>query len=217
MFRVDYTWSKALDTTDCCSGNIYNFYPDTQNAHLEWGRSSMDAEHNVVGNFVWELPFLRGRKDWIGGVLGGWQLSGITTFQTGLPIDPTLGIDQAGVGSSARQRPQVTGNPFIGFGDRTVNQWFNPSAFAIPTIGTFASTSRNFLSQPGTVNWDTSMYKTFRLKERTSLQFRADGYNILNHTEFNTVGLTFTNPSQFGKVITAKNPRYLMLGLRLQW
>jgi hypothetical protein len=217
MFKADYTWSKALDTTDCCSGNIYNFYPDTQNAKLEWGRSSMDAEHNFVANAVWETPFLRGRSGWTGALLSGWQFSAITTFQTGLPIDPTLGIDQAGVGSSARQRPQVISNPFIGFGDRTVAKWFNPADFGLPTIGSFATTSRNFLSQPGTVNWDSSMYKTFKVREKASLQFRADAFNILNHTEFNTLGLTYTTPSQFGKVITAKNPRYLMLGLRLKW
>jgi hypothetical protein len=217
MIRADYTWSKALDTTDCCSGNIYNFYPDTQNAHLEWGRSSMDAEHNFIANYVWELPFLRSHTDLTGKLLGGWQLSGITTFQTGLPIDPTLGIDQAGVGSTARQRPQVVGSPFLGFGDRTVGRWFNPAGFVLPSIATFATTSRNFLSAPGTNNWDMSLYKTFRLQERISLQFRADAFNPWNHTEFSSVGTTYTTPSQFGKVTAAKNARNLMLGLRMQW
>jgi hypothetical protein len=147
MFKADYTWSKALDTTNCCSGNIYNFYPDTRNAHLEWGRSSMDAQHNFIAYYVYELPFLRDHQTLAGKLLGRWQLSGITTFQTGLPIDPVLGIDQAGVGSTARQRPQVVG---------TVTEWFNPAN--LPTIGAFATTSRNFLSAPGTNNWDMSLY-----------------------------------------------------------
>ena len=217
MFKVDYTWSKALDTTDCCSGNIYNFYPDTQNADLEWGRSSMDAEHNFVAYYVWALPFLRNRHDLTGKLLGGWQISGITTIQTGLPIDPNIGLDQAGVGSTARQRPQVVGNPFLGFGDRLVGRWFDPTEFAMPGLATFATTSRNFLSAPGTNNWDMSLYKTFALKERASLQFRADAFNIWNHTEFSTVGLSYSVPSSFGKVTGAKNPRSMMLGLRLQW
>jgi hypothetical protein len=177
----------------------------------------MDAEHNFVGNFVWVVPFLRGSRGVRGAVLSGWQFSGIAEFATGLPIDPNLGLDQAGVGSSARQRPQVTANPTIGFGDRSVKQWFNPADFILPAIGTFATTSRNFISQPGTVNWDSSMYKTFKVKEYVSVQFRADAFNILNHTEFNTLGLTYSTPSQFGKVITAKSPRSMMLGLRLQW
>ena len=217
MFKVDYTWSKALDTTDCCSGNIYNFYPNTQNASLEWGRSSMDAEHNVIGYFVYELPLLRGHTDMAGKLLGGWQISGITTFQSGLPFDPTLGIDQAGVGSTARQRPQVTGNPFLGFGDRTVGRWFDATKFDSPAIGTFATTSRNFLSLPGTNNWDMSLYKTFRLQERTTLQFRADAFNPWNHTEFSSLGTNRSVPSSFGKVTGAKNARNLMLGLRLAW
>jgi hypothetical protein len=214
-FKADYTWSKALDTTDCCSGNIYNFYPDTQNAHLEWGRSSMDAEHNFIAYYVYELPFLRDKTTLAGKLLGGWQLSGITTFQTGLPIDPVLGIDQAGVGSTARQRPQVVGTPVLGHGQRTVTEWFNPANYVLPTIGTFATTSRNFISAPGTNNWDMSLYKTFTLKERASLQFRADAFNPWNHTEFSTLGISYAVPSQFGKVIAAKNARNLMLGLRL--
>jgi hypothetical protein len=214
-FKADYTWSKALDTTDCCSGNIYNFYPDTQNAHLEWGRSSMDAEHNFIAYYVYELPFLRDQKTLAGKVLGGWQLSGITTFQSGLPIDPVLGIDQAGVGSTARQRPQVVGSPVLDRGKRTVTEWFNPSNYVLPTIGTFATTSRNFISAPGTNNWDMSLYKTFKWKERTSLQFRADAFNPWNHTEFSSVGTTYTTPSTFSKITAAKNARNLMLGLRL--
>src|SRR5205085_1058561 len=138
-------------------------------------------------NYVWEIPFLRNQTNLTGKILGGWQLSGITTFQTGLPIDPVLGIDQAGVGTTLRQRPQVTGSPVLGFGDRTAGKWFNPANDVLPQIGTFATTSRNFISMPGTNNWDMSLYKTFRLQERTSLQLRADAFNPWNHTEFNTV------------------------------
>jgi hypothetical protein len=217
MFKADYTWSKALDTTDCCSGNIYNWYANTQNASTEWGRSSMDAEHNFISYFVYELPFMRDHQKLTGKLLGGWQLSAIITIQTGLPIDPVLGIDQAGIGSTSRQRPQVVGSPVLDRSQRTVSEWFNPANYVLPTIGTFATTSRNFISMPGTNNWDMSMYKTFTLKERTSLQFRADAFNPWNHTEFNTVGLTYSTPSTFGKVTAAKNARNLMLGLRLQW
>jgi hypothetical protein len=214
---ADYTWSKALDTTDCCSGNIYNFYPDTQNARLEWGRSSMDAEHNFISYFVYELPFLKNHQSLSGKLLGGWQLSGIVTMQTGLPIDPVLNLDQAGVGSTARQRPQVVGSPFLDRGTRNVNEWFNPADFVLPALGTFATTSRNFLSAPGTNNWDMSMYKTFTLHERANLQLRADAFNPWNHTEFSTVGTNYSSPSTFGKITAAKNARNLMIGLRLQW
>jgi hypothetical protein len=175
----------------------------------------MDAEHNFITYYVYELPFLRGQTTLAGKLLGGWQLSGITTFQTGLPIDPVLGIDQAGVGSTARQRPQVVGSPVLDRGKRTVTEWFNPANYVLATIGTFATTSRNFISAPGINNWDMSLYKTFRLQERASLQFRADAFNPWNHTEFSSVGTTYTTPSTFSKITAAKNARNLMLGLRL--
>ena len=128
-----------------------------------------------------------------------------------------LNLDQAGVGSTSRQRPQVTTSPVLGRGDRTVGKWFNPAAFVLPTIGTFATTSRNFVSRPGTNNWDMSLYKTFKIYERASLQLRADAFNPWNHTEFDTLGLSYATQSSFGKVIAAKNARNLMIGLRLQW
>ena len=98
-----------------------------------------------------------------------------------------------------------------------MSQWFIPGAFALPPAGTFASTSRNFLSGTGTNNWDISLYKTFTLREQTTLQFRADAFNPFNHTEFSGVGLNRSAPSSFSKVTSAKNARNLMLGLRLQW
>ncbi len=217
MFKANYTWSKALDNTDCCSGNIYNPIPNSYNGSPEWGRSSFDAEHNFIADYVWEIPFLLNRKDLIGKALGGWQLSGITTFQSGLPVDALIGKDQAGVGSAQGQRPQSLGNPNLGFGNRTVGEWFNPAQFTLPALGTFASTGRNVVSMPGTNNWDMSLHKTFKIYERMVMQFRADAFNPWNHTEFATVGKTYTTPAQFGKVISAKNARNLMLGLRLQW
>ncbi len=76
LLKADYTWSKALDNTDCCSGNIYNYYPNAHNADLEWGRSSFDAEHNFIATYIYEIPFFHGRRDIAGQALGGWQLSG---------------------------------------------------------------------------------------------------------------------------------------------
>ena len=98
-----------------------------------------------------------------------------------------------------------------------MGEWFNPAAFVAPPLGTFATTGRNLVSIPGTNNWDMSLHKTFKLYERMNLQFRADAFNPWNHTEFSTVGKILTTPSQFGKVITAKNARNLMIGLRLTW
>jgi len=151
-------------------------------------------------------------------VLGGWQLSGVSTFQSGLPLNPQLGRDFAGVGSSSRQRPATSGSPFLAFGDRTADRWFNPTVFSAPALGAFSPLGRNVLSAPGINNWDIALSKIFKLHgERPTLEVRGESYNSFNHTEFNGVGATFFTPASFGKVTSAKNERTFMVGMRLQF
>lgn len=216
-FQVSYTWSKAIDNADF-TGGIYGFVPNTQDSRPERGRSNFDANHNLVASYTYQLPWLKNNSGIVGQALGGWELAGITTFQSGLPINPQLGRDIAGVGSSSRQRPATTGSPFLGLGERNVTTWFNPSVWAAPALGTFAPTGRNVLSGPGINNWDISLSKNFRVyKERSILQVRAESYNTFNHTQFNAVGQTFFVPASFGKITSAKNERSFMLGMRLQF
>jgi hypothetical protein len=216
MFQTAYTWSKAIDNADY-TGGIYGFYPNTQDASGERARASFDANHNFVGSAVWDIPFLRGRNDLVGNILGGWQVSGIYTVRTGLPISPELGRDNAGVGSSTRQRPFATGSPFLGRSERSVTQWFNASVYTNPALGTFSPVGRNILSGPGWNQVDMTFMKYFRMTEGVRLELRAEAYNIFNHTQFNGVGLNFNTPSTFGRITSARDPRSMMLGARLQF
>ena len=149
MFKANYTWSKALDNTDCCSGNIYNPIPNTYNGSSEWGRSSFDAEQNFIADYVWEIPFLLNRTDLVGKTLGGWQLSGITTFQSGLPNDigdwQRSGRRRKHAGAASPGSRQSEPRLWEPHGRRMVQS----REFALPTIGTFATTARNFMSIPG--------------------------------------------------------------------
>ncbi|MFN9084141.1 MAG: carboxypeptidase regulatory-like domain-containing protein [Acidobacteriota bacterium] len=216
MFQTAYTWSKAIDNADYTAG-IYGFYPNTRDASGERARASFDANHNFIGSLVWEIPFLRGRKDLLGRNLGGWQVSTIYTVRTGLPISPELGRDNAGVGSATRQRPFASGTPFLGRGQRTVTQWFNPSVYSEPTLGTFSPVARNILSGPGWNQFDMTFMKYFQLAEKVRFEFRAEAYNFFNHTQFAGVGTVYTTPSTFGRVTSARDPRSMMLGARLQF
>lgn len=216
MFQTAYTWSKAIDNADYTAG-IYGFYPNTRDASGERARASFDANHNFIGSLVWEIPFLRGRKDLLGRTLGGWQVSTIYTVRTGLPISPELGRDNAGVGSATRQRPFASGTPFLGRGQRTVTQWFNPSVYSEPTLGTFSPVARNILSGPGWNQFDMTFMKYFQLAEKVRFELRAEAYNFFNHTQFAGVGAVFTTPSTFGRVTSARDPRSMMLGARLQF
>jgi hypothetical protein len=216
MGQLAYTWSKAIDNADFTAG-IYGFVPNTLDSSGERARASFDAKHNFIASYVWDIPFLRNRNDLVSKVIGGWQYSGIVTLRTGLPINPVLGRDIAGVGSSDRQRAQAIRNPTLPSDQRDVSQWFDASAYTQPAFGTFATTGRNVLSGPGWQVFDMSFAKVIRFVEGRQLEIRADGFNIFNHTQFDAVGTSFFTPATFGRVTSARNERTFMVGARIQF
>ncbi len=216
LFQTAYTWSKAIDNADF-TGGIYGNFPDTRNSRGERALSSFDARHNFIGSMVYEIPFLKGRKDMVGRAFGGWQVGTIYTLRTGLPISPELGRDIAGVGSATRQRPLATGTPQLAHDQRSLTQWFNASVYSLPAFGTFSPVSRNIVTGPGWNQWDMNFMKAFPLKEGVRMELRAEGYNFFNHTQFNGVGTSFTTPTTFGRVTSTRNERNFMVGARIQF
>jgi hypothetical protein len=216
MFQTAYTWSKTIDNADF-SGGIYGFVPNTRDSSGERGRASLDANHNFIGSVIWDIPFLKDRKDFIGKSIGGWQMSTIYTLRTGLPISPELGRDNAGVGTAVRQRPLASGSPFLSHGQRSLSQWFNGSVYSAPQLGTFSPVARNILSGPGWNQWDVSFVKFIPLREGWRLELRGDGFNFFNHTQFNGVGTNFQQAATFGRITSTRNERSFMLGARLQF
>lgn len=216
MFQTAYTWSKAIDNADFSAG-IYGFVPNTRDSSGERGRANFDATHNFIGSVIYDIPLLRARQDFVGKLFGGWQVSAIYTLRTGLPINPQLGRDNAGVGSSARQRPEAVRSPYLSRSERNINRWFDPAAYTQPALGTFSSVGRNFLSGPGWNQWDISFVKYFRLNERARIELRADGFNFFNHTQWNGVGENFQVPATFGRIVSTRNERFFMVGSRIQF
>jgi hypothetical protein len=216
MGQVAYTWSRAIDNADF-TGGIYGFVPNTLDSSSERGRANFDATHNFIASYLWDIPFLRNRRDFIGHILGGWQYSGVVTLRTGLPINPQLGRDIAGVGSSSRQRPEATRSPYLSRSERSIDQWFDASAFVQPAFGTFASLGRNILSGPGWNTFDMSFAKIIRFGEGLQMELRADAFNVFNHTQFDGVGTNFFTPATFGRVTSTRNERNLMVGARIQF
>ena len=159
-----------------------------------------------------------------GKLLSGWKLNAIITAQSGLPFTPTVGFNSSRDGDSAgADRPNVNPNfsgPVI-LG--TPNRWYNPSAFVLPTAGTYGNLGRGTLRGPGLTDVDLSLFKDTRLSERTSLQFRAESFNILNHANFGVPGTSLF--SQSGAVVgsagvisaTSTTSRQIQLGLKLIW
>jgi predicted heme/steroid binding protein len=243
QFGVSYTLSKSMDN----GSNQRDVVPDTYDTSMLWGPSEFDARHIVIINYLYQLPFFREQKGFAGKALGGWQISGITQFQTGLPCSVIApNVDYAGVGQDANwgcggngQFWVVNGDPkIIGtFGPK--GQWFattNPDGtpiFTAPTPGTFNTQRvRNLIYQPGYQNWNMGLFKTFPVNERLRFQFRAEAYNVWNHPNWcansgcngtTNIGLNPTNTATFGKVLSkgsgtsGQGERNLQLSLRLEF
>jgi hypothetical protein len=221
LFGVSYTYSKSYDN----GSNQRDVVPNTYDTRNLWGPSEFDARHILVFNYLYDLPFFRDKSRLTGKLLGGWQISGVTQFQTGLPCSVAGGSDYAGVGLDSNfgcgvngQYWQVNGDPkIIGtFGSN--GQWFattNPDGspiFVKPAKGTFVTQNvRNIIYQPGYQNWNLGLFKAFPIKESIGFQFRAEAFNFINHPNWcggsgcsgtTNIGLNPDNLATFGKVLT---------------
>jgi hypothetical protein len=197
-----YTFSRSIDNVV----TPLNSYGDSR---LERALSGFDRTHVLVVSYVYELPQFRGKNGFLKGVLSGWQLSGISRFESGTPFSITMPGDLAGIGGGS-QRPNITGPINL---DKTQARWFSGS-FAIPAQGTFGSLGRNVVRGPGINNWDVSLSKRTSIRENVSLQFRAEFFNFFNHTQWSGVSGSFGG-NNFGQVTSARDPRTTQLGLRL--
>ncbi len=216
--RIAYTWSKALtDSPSDRSTAPQNVYCRA----CEYSRATFDRTHVFTASYFHVLPFFKQSKGITKYTLAGWQLSGITTLNTGLPqrVTSALGVDWAGLGtvgaSAAPIRPDMVTNPNQGApGDRF--QYFNTASFQpVPNgetrLGNAPSTS---VIGPGINIWNVSMFKNFRFEKGRTAQLRIESFNTFNQTNFAGLGLGLGN-TNFGQVISTRDPRRLQFGLKL--
>jgi hypothetical protein len=207
-FQVAYTFSRGIGDVMDSNGRSVNAQPqDAYNLRAERGLLGFDRPHNLVTNFIYELPFLKNRQDAVGRIFGGWQISGITTMSSGPAASPGISTGRNGLAT----RPNLVGKIE---GPQTVEQWFSTAAFAEPAPGFFGNAGRNIIREPGTHKWDMSFFKNNRITESVNLQFRAEFFNIFNHANFNGINTTFGSGA-FGRVTSARDPRIVQLGLKL--
>jgi hypothetical protein len=212
-FQGSYTWSHQLDYVSGDLDAIANPFDRRYN----YGSGNLDRRHIFTFNYVYDLPFFRDSSSGFRhSVLGGWQLSGITTFETGTPLSPTVSDSgkQLGLGGgNTTSRTDVTGPISM---PKTVDQWFDPSVFVQPAPLQFGNASRGSLVSPGLNNWNISLFKSFAFpfREGARLEFRGETFNTFNHTQFHDVNTTLGNQN-FGKVTSAYDPRIIQLGLKL--
>jgi hypothetical protein len=218
-FGASYTYSKSEDNASGRKDIVANAYDDRN----YWGPSSFDTRHILVINWIWELPY-HNTKGFEGAALGGWQITGITQWQTGTPFSVATTNDYAGIGQSQGQAWQVNGDPnypkqFGAAGWLAAKDASGNPFFTVPTAGTFSNGYRNEFYGVGFSNWNLGLFKTFRYKERVGLTFRAEAFNWLNHPNWAGAngGSPNTNPtsSAFGTITSKDSRRQLQLSLKL--
>jgi hypothetical protein len=233
--RGVYTWSKALDNGDSLNqttaGNAPGLVSNPYNLRADYGLATYDVRNIGVISAVYQLPFGRGKayaKDLQGfanGFVSGWSVNSIVTIQSGFPITPQLSYNPSNNGDTRNPvRPFV--NPaFSGpkiFG--TPTQWFNPSAFLAPPAnsGFYGNLGRDTLIGPGLGTWDFSAVKDTTIRERLTVQFRAEIFNLLNRANFNTPNLIVFTPTGLSGTAgaitsTSTTSRQVQFGLKLLW
>jgi len=239
--RGVYTFSKTLDDGDSLNqttaGNAPGLAANPFDLASDKGLATFDARHIGVVNVIYALPFGRGQQfgsdfdGWLGGLVSGWSLSSIITAQSGFPFTPQLSYNPSNTGDTRNPvRPflnpaftgsVVTGNP---------SQWFNPNAFIAPpsTSGFEGNVGRDTYIGPELATWDFSVLKDTKIRERLSLQFRAEIFNLLDRANFNTPNLiVFTPPTAANHTglsgtagaitSTSTTARQVQFGLKLLW
>jgi hypothetical protein len=212
-----YTYSKSLDDGSAIRGPGNDFVPaNSLCPHTcEYGPSTFNEPHRFVASVIYGLPFGKGRQflnhgGIVNQVVGGWQLSTITTLQSG-SVTETSTYDSAGVVFSpngARLNCIAGANPILP--NPNQNGWYNPAAFSNPIPGTFGNCGRNNLLGPKQVNIDFSVLKDFRITEKHALQFRTEMFNAPNHVELGTPSASWGGssnvapPSNFGYITSTR-------------
>jgi len=204
-FGAAYTWSKSIGV----QGTPQNFY----NANADRGPVGFDRTHILVLNYVYDLPVFSHSKGLTHSVLGGWEASGLVTFESGFPLTPGFTSGTQGLAS----RPDAVAGVSVK-GPKTVDEWFNTQAFTAPPFGYFGNAGIGTIRGPGENNWDMSLFKHFRITERLNTQLRADLFNTWNHTNFdsNSVSTTYGSGS-FGQITGAHTPRVIQVSLKVEF
>lgn len=202
--RLFYTLSRSIDPSNQTNGGggggdlvpISNPYAGWQ---YDVGRSGYDRLHNFSANFIYSLPFLRNATNgFVRTVVGGWEVSGIVTIESGLPLNVTISGPQGGNGlPSAQNRPDKTGSLVA---PHTKDQWMTNSAFALPTAGAWGTLGYDAIDGPGRDNWNISLFKNFVFSEARGSQFelRLETFNTFNHPQISSVPTGFGS-SNFGQ------------------
>ena len=264
-FNANYTYGHSIDdgstwhsgaTSSNGPGAGEGYTTDWTQPNLDRGNSIYDVRQRLVLSYVWELPWYKAQQGFLGHVLGGWQVNGIISRQTGAHWEPwdsrgkNLNTQPDGLGAACVAADVASGNCFNIGGDYNLDgirndrpnaiannvspshdQWANGwgtqyalgnGFFSTPCLGCVGNIGRNTFVGPSFASWESSLFKNIRITERVNAQFRAEAFNVLNHTNFllpGAAGGTNNNVNRgaFGEAGGTFNPRQLQLGLKVSF
>ena len=217
-FMAGYTYSKCMDNASGLQDSTYPFDP-----RLSVSLCNFDVTHNFVFSYNWLLPFDRFLSaGWARKVVGGWSLSGITNFATGLPITLTENDDNALIGANAVpvDVPNFSGGKVLAdTNPRHGQAYFNYALFTPEQLGLIGNSRRRFFHGPGLNNFNMALLKSTKITESKTLELRFEAFNVFNHAQFNNPDSSINDsyPNQggtFGLISSARDPRIMQIALK---
>ena len=215
-----YIWSKTIADSRGASGagGVSNVNPQNPlNLRAERALADEHRAHRFIVSYVYDLPVGRGHSylanlhPVLDGLLGGWSVAGIHSFSSGRMVSLTVQGNPSNTGGP--DRPNVLRDWRLGRDERSLDRWFDTTAFVRNDPFTFGNAARNLVEAPGVVNTDFAVYKYFRITEGKRLQFRWEAFNLFNTPQFDVPNAQIGNPN-FGRISNAGRPRNLQFGLK---
>jgi hypothetical protein len=213
-FLASFVWSKSIDDADSLVPGQFESFgaQDERNLRLERGLSFFDVRRRFSAGYVLALPSLAKP------ILSGWQLSGTVTLQDGTPLNPVyFATDFANSGTP--NRPNVVPGQDVNLpsSQRNADHFFNAAAFSDPAPNTFGNAGRNILPGPGNAVFNTALRRVFAVRERSTIEFRTEVFNLLNHPNIGIPGPYPDFGPFFGKAFSAGDPRRIQFALRFDF
>jgi hypothetical protein len=216
---TSFTWSKYLDNTTAGGAAGAPGDPGFQNPYCfncDYGRSTSDYERRFVESFVYRLPSFSNAGMFAKNLAGGWEFSGIFTYQSGFPVTPRISFDNSETLTFADRPDRVLGVPIFPSGTHDPSLWFNPAAFVVAAPLHFGNAGKGIIQGPNLIDLDAAAMRNFRLSEKFNLQFRAEAFNIVNHPNFADPNPFIDIPSVAGSITsTSTTSRQIQFALKL--
>jgi hypothetical protein len=215
---TSFTWAKYLDNTSTGNAAGAPGDPGFQNPYCfscDYGRSTSDFEKRFVQSWVYKVSPPNWGSAFAKNAIGGWEISGIFTYQSGFPVSPRISYDNSETETYADRPDVVPGVPLFPAGTRNPALWFNPAAFTPAPPLQFGNAGKGIINGPSLIVLDAAIMRNFKLTERFNLQFRAEGFNLPNHPNFADPN-PYIDQSNAGAIYsTATTSRQLQFALKL--